>query len=317
MKIAIIGPGLMSIPPKGWGAIESLIWDYYTELTKLKHNVKIINNSNLSEAIKEVNGFNPDFVHLQYDDYIHALSYLNCPYVAVTSHYAYLEQPEKRGPYSLIFERYRKTPCYIFALSEGIKQCFIEELGFADRQCFVTPNGARSDLFRYSEECQYPDRTIYLAKIDYRKRQHLFQNKNYNIDFVGNLADTKFNENSPEYLGEWTKSEVHSYLTNYANMALLSDGEAHSLSIIEGMMAGLGVVISEFCTANLDLSKPFIDVVPEDKINDQEYVHKTIFDNREKSIELRKDIRNYALENFSWKKRVAEYSELIQTLRYG
>ena len=316
MKIAIIGPGLMSIPPKGWGAIESLVWDYYCELTKLKHIVKIVNNSNLSEAIKEVNSFDPDFVHLQYDDYIHILSYINCPYVAVTSHYAYLEQPEKRGPYSLIFERYRKTPCYIFALSEGIRQCFIRELGFKDSQCFVTPNGARSDLFRYDKECQYPDRTIYLAKIDYRKRQYLFQNKHYNIDFVGNLADTKFNENSSEYLGEWTKSEVHNHLTNYANMALLSDGEAHSLSIIEGMMAGLGVVISEFCTANLDLSMPFIDVIPESRIKDQEYVHRVIFENREKSIELREDIRSYALENFSWKKRVAEYSKLVQSLRY-
>ena len=162
-----------------------------------------------------------------------------------------------------------------------------------------------------------PDRTIYLAKIDYRKRQYLFQNKNYNIDFAGNLADTRFNENSSEYLGEWTKSEVHNHLTDYANMALLSDGEAHSLSIIEGMMAGLGVVISEYCTANLDLSKPFIDVIPENKINDQEYVRKTISDNREKSIGLREDIRNYALENFSWKKRVAEYNKIVQFLRYG
>jgi len=317
MKIAIIGPGLMPIPPKGWGAIESLIWDYYTELTKLKHKVKIVNNPNLSEAIKEVNDYDPDFVHLQYDDYIHILSYINCPYVAVTSHYAYVEQPFKRGPYSLIFDRYKKTPCYIFALSEEIRQCFIKELGFQEAQCFVTPNGARSDLFRYDKECQWPDRTVYLAKIDYRKRQYLFQDKGYNIDFVGNLADTRFNENSGDYLGEWTKSEVHNHLTNYANMALLSDGEAHSLSIIEGMMAGLGVVISQFCTANLDLSKPFIDVIPESRIKDKDYVHKVIFENREKSVELREDIRNYALENFTWKKRVAEYSKLIQSLRYG
>ncbi len=316
MKIAIIGPGLMPIPPKGWGAIESLIWDYYTELSQIGHNVKIVNESNLPKAINEVNDYDPDFVHLQYDDYIHILSYINCPYVAVTSHYAYVEQPEKRGPYSLIFERYKKTPCYIFALSEGIKQCFMNELGFIEEQCFVTPNGARSDLFRYDSKCTNPDRTIYLAKIDYRKRQYLFQNKNYNIDFVGNLADSRFNENSSEYLGEWAKSEVHNYLTTYANMALLSDGEAHSLSLIEGMMAGLGLVISEYCTANLDLSKPFIDVIPEDKIQDQEYVHKVIFENREKSVELRADIRDYALENFSWRKKVAEYDKLIRHLRY-
>ena len=32
MKIALVGPGIMEIPPKGWGAVESLIWDYATEL---------------------------------------------------------------------------------------------------------------------------------------------------------------------------------------------------------------------------------------------------------------------------------------------
>jgi hypothetical protein len=43
MKIAIIGPGIISIPPKGWGAVESLIWDYYIELKNKGHEVKIIN----------------------------------------------------------------------------------------------------------------------------------------------------------------------------------------------------------------------------------------------------------------------------------
>ncbi len=35
MKIAIIGPGIMDIPPKGWGAVEVLIEDYRAELTRL------------------------------------------------------------------------------------------------------------------------------------------------------------------------------------------------------------------------------------------------------------------------------------------
>ena len=28
MRLALIGPGIMPIPPDGWGAVESLIWDY-------------------------------------------------------------------------------------------------------------------------------------------------------------------------------------------------------------------------------------------------------------------------------------------------
>ena len=27
MKVTLIGPGIMPIPPTGWGAVEILIWD--------------------------------------------------------------------------------------------------------------------------------------------------------------------------------------------------------------------------------------------------------------------------------------------------
>ena len=42
MRISIIGPDT-PIPPKGWGAVESLIWDYKITLEKLGHEVQIIN----------------------------------------------------------------------------------------------------------------------------------------------------------------------------------------------------------------------------------------------------------------------------------
>ena len=35
MKISIIGPGIMPIPPTGWGAVEILIWDSKNDLEKL------------------------------------------------------------------------------------------------------------------------------------------------------------------------------------------------------------------------------------------------------------------------------------------
>ena len=41
MKIAIVGPGIMPIPPTGWGAVEILIWDQKLALEKLGHEVKI------------------------------------------------------------------------------------------------------------------------------------------------------------------------------------------------------------------------------------------------------------------------------------
>ena len=43
MKIALVGPGIMQIPPDGWGAVEMLIWDYYQVIKDLGHRVQIIN----------------------------------------------------------------------------------------------------------------------------------------------------------------------------------------------------------------------------------------------------------------------------------
>ena len=39
MKIALVGPGIMQIPPDGWGAVEMLIWDYYQVIKDLGHRV--------------------------------------------------------------------------------------------------------------------------------------------------------------------------------------------------------------------------------------------------------------------------------------
>ena len=54
MKFTIIGPAT-PIPPVGWGAVESLIWDYKVTLEKLGHQVQIINISNPKEIIHRVN----------------------------------------------------------------------------------------------------------------------------------------------------------------------------------------------------------------------------------------------------------------------
>ena len=79
-------------------------------------------------------------------------------------------------------------------------------------------------------------------------------------------------------------------------------------------MAGLGLVISEYCTANLDTSLPFIDVIPEDKIQDEDFVRKVIALNRQKSVAMRCDIRKYAVDNFSWDVVVKKYSNTVEKI---
>ena len=312
MKIAIIGPGFSEIPPKGWGACEIIVWDYFTCLTKIGHEVLITNTIDFSEMVKQINDFDPDFVHCQYDIHVSVLNNFNCK-KAVTTHFAYLEQEEKQGSYNEIFKQILNNDCYIFALSEGIKETFIR-FGKDSNKIIINYNGARSDLFKYEEECKYPDKSLCLGKIEYRKRQAHIQLANANVFFAGNYCDSPFIKNY-DYLGEWTKNILYENLTKYANIVLLSDGEAHPLVTCEALVSGLGLVVSEYAVANLDLSLPFIDVVPENMMNNIDYIRKTIIKNREKSITYRKEIRQYALDNFDYDKCIIpKYIENINNL---
>ena len=123
--------------------------------------------------------------------------------------------------------------------------------------------------------------------------------------YAGNNADPRF-DTSNNYLGEWSKDTLYTHLTEYGNLVLLSDGEAHPLVCLEAFAAGLGVVVSQWAAANLDIRKSFITVIPEDKISDIKYVEEQIIANREYSVENRDEIREYAL-TFDWKNVMENY----------
>ena len=161
-----------------------------------------------------------------------------------------------------------------------------------------------SDNFRVTDTPKFADRSIFLAKVDYRKRQCFFQSID-SLWYAGNIVDHRFDQ-SKNYLGEWEKDYLYDNLTDYGNLVLLSDGEAHSLVIMEAFAAGLGVVVSQWATANLDLSKKFITVIPEDKVDDLEYVERAIIENREYSVNNRDEILEYS-KQFDWTNVIENY----------
>jgi hypothetical protein len=303
MKISIIGPGLMPIPPKGWGAVESLIWDMANALKDLGQEVQIINTTDPNKVLAAIKEFDPDFVHINYDDFIVLYPHIDKP-KAMTSHFGYLERPDMMNGYVNIFNKFQEIRPNVFCLSEGIKNIYKVFSNFPEEKLFVTPNGVNVDAFNFKGEPAHPHRSMYLAKVDYRKRQHLFQNID-SLWFAGNIVDERYDTKN-NYLGEWSKEQLYEELTDYGNLVLLSDGEAHSLVIMEAFAAGLGVVISEYARANLDLDKKFITLIPEKKIKDIDYVEGQIIRNREYSIKHRDEIREYG-KQFAWKKMLKEH----------
>jgi len=169
---------------------------------------------------------------------------------------------------------------------------------------YVTPNGVNIDEFNFVSDPEFADRSIYLAKIDYRKRQHLFQSIE-SLWYAGNIADDRFDK-SKNYLGEWSKDKLYNELTEYGNLVLLSDGEAHPLVCMEALASGLGVVVCQWGKANLDTSKEFITVIEEKHINDIDFIEYEIEKNRKYSVEHRDEIREYG-KQFDWVKIIEKY----------
>jgi glycosyltransferase involved in cell wall biosynthesis len=240
---------------------------------------------------------------------------ITCSKKAVTSHYGYLTVPQKRIGYDWIFNKFIRSNCNIFCLSQEIIDEY-KKYGANPDKLFLTPNGANHNLFNYKKDnIKYFDKSIYLAKIDERKRQAEIQYLDSDIHFVGNCVDGRFNTNKSNYLGEWTKDYLYANLTEYANLILLSDGEAHPLVCVEAMMAGLGLVINKQSSANLDTTLPFITVISEEEYNNHNILKEKIKQNRIVSLKHREEIRKYALEKFSWEIIVDNYLKIIEGLK--
>lgn len=312
MKIAIIAGGHLPIPPTGWGGVEHLIWNFSKELEKINDEVVIINTKNLNEIIEQVNSGNFDAVHLHYDQYANIIPSLQCKKKMITSHYPYLENPEPQ--YVFLYDLLKKSGAHIVCLSDRIQNEFLNR-GNDSTNVSILPCGIDVDSYIIDEkDVLYPDRSIIVGKIEPRKRQSFLQHKGLNIDFIGNNSDASFDINDPCYFGEQSKEDIMENLTSYANMVLLSSGEAHPFVCLEGMAAGLGLVISEQSTANLDVTKPFITVIPDNKLNDTKFLKDEIDNNRNVSMNMRKEIRQYCRDNFDWCAIIKKYKEIIKKI---
>lgn len=320
MKIAIIAPGAMPLrgtKTNGHGAIERLVLAQTEHIRKHGHEVNLINTPSRSDIIREVREFSPDFICHNYDVTFDVIPYLvnnqgfRIP-TAITSHFGLLHFPQYNHEVQH-FIRYAKNE-YVFALTEKCKSVFVNQFGFPADKVFITPNYTETDKMKFHPDSEVKNQSICLGKIDGRKRQALLQSYNTNTVFVGESIDPKFNTQDKNYLGPWTRDEVDEKLGQYANLVLLSAGELSALVLLEGMSAGLGIVVSEASAAPyLGTNLPFISIIPDSKIGDKEYVKYVIEQNREYSLDHRQEIRDYAAKHFSWD-NITKYISLIKSL---
>jgi len=168
--------------------------------------------------------------------------------------------------------------------------------------------------FTYRSEAVKPDRSLYLGQIYHRKKQWLYQDIP-SIDYVGQDTGATPFDQSKNYLGEWTDEYKREHFTDFASLVLLSDGENGTpLVVKEAIINGLGVVISKYAAHDLPDDLPFVTVIPDDKLTDIPYVEEKIKENREVSIGMRDDIRQFGIDNFAWESLVKLYVQNIEKM---
>jgi glycosyltransferase involved in cell wall biosynthesis len=172
-------------------------------------------------------------------------------------------------------------------------------------------NGSNEENIIPVENKQYAKKSMYLAKIEWRKQQHIYK-QIPNIDFYGRCDESAFKQLEC-YKGEPERNTLIKLIPEYGNLVLLSIGENGTpLVIKEALMAGLPVVTNKYSTNDLHPDLPFIDIIPDDKLNDLEYVKKIIYINLAKQF-MKDDIRKYAIDNFTWKKIMIDYVNIIKS----
>ncbi len=315
MKICLIGPGIMPIPPNGWGAVEMLIWDYYNILTSLGHNVEIVNTPNRREIIEIVNNGAFDALHLHYDVFSDLMPLLNAKVKILSSHYPFISFPDRYrydGYDAQINNIVKNKDFYIFASSENDINTFVN-FGANRENTFLSKLGVKYDSYNYLEKPTY-DKTLCFSQIVNRKRQFLIQDLD-EVDFFGRRDDSSFS-NLKNYKGEVSREFLNEEITKYSNFILLSSVENTTpLVVKEALVCGLGVVVTEPVALELDKNLDFITIIEEDKVNDLDYLREKIKLNKKTSLIKRDEIRKYGIDNFSVESILKnEYVKKIESL---
>jgi glycosyltransferase involved in cell wall biosynthesis len=319
MNIALIGPGQLSIPAKGWGGTEALVWNHVIELRRRGIVVDIFNSRDLDAVSNDINARDYDFIHLHYDAYAgHFNRTLSKPY-CLTSHWGEIKEQHKWQEHMHwwmpIFNEMLNCKGLI-SLSPEITNLY-KDKGYKNYVNHLQV-GTRVNDFNFTN-ISTTNKAVCVGKIEPRKMQYelsVVANNSVHIDFYGPLQDSRFkNTETCTHKGILNRQDLYESLTNYNCFILLSKGEAAAQVVPEALAAGLSICVTETAAGNLDRSLPFIKVVPDNWIDYKDQVIFEIKQLIENNHKHRENIRKYAFDYFDISVIIDRYLNIISEFK--
>ena len=141
MKIININPGLLPIPPNGWGAIEKIIWDYHQEMLRvgIRSEIKYLDEVKYADSV---------VVHVHVANLANMCHERGIPYIfSIHDHHAYLY-----GKDSDVFkENLKAIENSVFSLSP----CKYLVPYFGSKKLRYFSHAVNTDVFKFNDRARH------------------------------------------------------------------------------------------------------------------------------------------------------------------
>ena len=330
MKVAQVGPGILPIPPPGYGAVEKHIDHLSKELQKKGHDVTILNDVigeypwaiRVGRMLREVH-FDIVHVHTSFlAGYLTRFAGLK-QRIVYTSHCPYwnLAGLGPRERWGMLWEKNAvRYATLVIALTEDLEatmSVFRHALNgkrlYAPDVHFV-PNGVDCDLFGWRDG-RKGNRVCMLGKVIPRKRMHLVAMamqdvRDAELHIIGPIADrdyarliSKANTETVFHSG-LTETDVANELGAMDVFVHASEAEAMSMAVLEGMASELPIVHAARSHA-MEAASAGIEVPWDDHPADYAQAINRLLDDPVFACDLQMKARSIAMAEYSWEKVAA------------
>jgi hypothetical protein len=268
-KLLIVAPGMLSIPSKGWGAIEHIISETIEIFEQNGFEVWILNSNHKKEWL-EARKFEFDVIlnHSDQDCLKIKKFWPKTPLVTV-SHYGFgaFEEAWNKDFKKILTQM--DVSNTIVCLSNEVQKTFSKHI--VNAKLIVSPNGS-SFTPKVGRDANAP--LVCVGKIEKRKYQYelwnALRNTSLKVVFIGPIVDnrikkiTKTNKGNKRYfIGAKDREYLSKNLQNFSGLILPSLGEADALVLYEAQLAGLPIFVSERGLGSQNRNLDWVEVIPQ------------------------------------------------------